>query len=166
MKVVVVGYGMAGARFVDQVRTHDPDVELTVLGAERHHAYNRVLLSTVLAGGLSVESVGLHDEYWADEEPDRPAARHRPSSAIDRAAKVVELADESVVDYDALVLATGSRAWMPRTLTGPDVTRVPDHGRLRADRRASAARRAGRGAGRWCCSGWRRRAGSPVAVAG
>ncbi|HEY4457277.1 MAG TPA: FAD-dependent oxidoreductase [Pseudonocardiaceae bacterium] len=119
MKVVVVGYGMAGARFVEQVRLHDPDIELTVVGAEPHHAYNRVLLSTVLAGGLSVESVGLHDEYWAEKNQ----VELRIDTAvvgIDRAAKVVRLADESVVDYDVLVLATGSRARMP--LTGENVT--------------------------------------------
>jgi assimilatory nitrate reductase electron transfer subunit len=119
MKIVVVGHGMAGVRFVEQVRRHDPDVELTVLGAERHHAYNRVLLSTVLAGGLGVDSVGLHDEYWA-EKNQVELRLGTEVVGIDRAAKVVRLADESVVDYDVLVLATGSRARMP--LTGADVT--------------------------------------------
>lgn len=119
MKVVVVGYGMAAARFVEQVRAHDQDIELIVVGAERHHAYNRVLLSTVLAGGLSVGSVALHDEYWAEKNQ----VELRLDTAvvgIDRAAKVVRLGDESVVDYDVLVLATGSRARMP--VTGDDVT--------------------------------------------
>ncbi|HJP73782.1 MAG TPA: FAD-dependent oxidoreductase [Pseudonocardiaceae bacterium] len=115
MKVVVIGYGMAGARFAEQVRAQDPDganVELTVLGAEPHHAYNRVLLSTVLAGGLGVDAVGLHDEYWAEKS--LVDLRIDTSVvAIDRASKSVKLADGSVVDYDALVLATGSRAWMP-----------------------------------------------------
>ncbi|HEX4223726.1 MAG TPA: FAD-dependent oxidoreductase [Pseudonocardiaceae bacterium] len=126
MRVLVIGYGMAGARFAEEIRTHDPDgvsVELTMIGAEPHRAYNRVLLSTVLAGGLSTESVGLHDEYWA-EKNQIDLRIDTEAVAIDRAAKFVELADGSRVDYDALVLATGSRAWIPPIdgLTGPDVS--------------------------------------------
>ena len=119
MKVVVVGYGMAGARFAEQLRERDPDIELTVLGAERHHAYNRVLLSTVLAGGLPLDAIGLHDEYWA-EKNQVELRLDTAVVAIDRAARVVRLADESVVDYDVLVLATGSRARLP--LTGERVS--------------------------------------------
>jgi len=49
---------MVGARFVEGVRRRDPGGErvlLTVFGAEPRHAYDRVLLSTALAGGLSAE---------------------------------------------------------------------------------------------------------------
>ncbi|MFD6073366.1 NAD(P)/FAD-dependent oxidoreductase, partial [Amycolatopsis lurida] len=48
--VVIAGYGMAGARLADDIRRRDPDgerVRLTVVGAETHTAYNRVLLSSV-----------------------------------------------------------------------------------------------------------------------
>ena len=66
-RVVVAGYGMAGARLADEIRRHDPSgrVELIVLGAERHPAYNRILLSSVLDGSLSVDAIRLHDEDWA-----------------------------------------------------------------------------------------------------
>jgi len=116
-RVVVVGYGMAGARLAEELRRRDPGgerVAVTVLGAERHAAYNRVLLSGVVAGSMTPESIGLHDQDWA--------ARHgvdvRTGTAvtgIDRAARQVTLADGSTVDYDALVLATGSRPWLPPT---------------------------------------------------
>jgi assimilatory nitrate reductase electron transfer subunit len=113
--VVIVGYGMAGARLADEIRRRDPSVErvrLTVLGAERHAAYNRVLLSAVVAGGMSPESVRLHDDDWA--------ARHTVDlrlgvdvSRVDREKRCVELGDGSTVDYDALVLATGANPWIP-----------------------------------------------------
>ena len=70
-RVVVVGNGMVGARFCDEVRRRDPDgrrVRLTVLGAEPQPAYNRVLLSTVLAGGLAARSVELYPGGWAARE--------------------------------------------------------------------------------------------------
>ena len=50
MSVVVVGNGMAGSRFVTELRTRDPHTPITLFGAEQQQAYNRVLLSNVLAG--------------------------------------------------------------------------------------------------------------------
>ncbi|WP_142064030.1 FAD-dependent oxidoreductase [Pseudonocardia kunmingensis] len=114
-RVVVAGHGMVGARFAEEVRRRDPDgrrVRLTVLGAEPRPAYNRVLLSTVLGGGLTAQATALHPPGWA--------ARHRVDlrtgvavTAIDRAARVVRCSDGTTERYDELVLATGSRAWLP-----------------------------------------------------
>ncbi|MFE0028248.1 FAD-dependent oxidoreductase [Amycolatopsis sp. NPDC059021] len=113
--VVIVGYGMAGARLADEIRRRDPGadrVRLTVLGAEPHPAYNRVLLSAVVAGGMTAESVQLHDTGWA-EKTNVDLRLGTAVSRIDRAARRVELTDGSTVDYDALVLATGAKPWIP-----------------------------------------------------
>ncbi|MEV1115315.1 FAD-dependent oxidoreductase [Actinosynnema sp. NPDC049800] len=114
--VVIVGYGMAGARLADEIRRRDPKAErvsVTVLGDEAHHAYNRVLLSSVVAGSLTPDAVRLHDADWA--------AKHHVDlrlggtvSKIDRTRRVVHV-DDTEVPYDALVLATGSRSWVPPT---------------------------------------------------
>lgn len=72
---MVIGNGMVGARFVEEVRRRDPDgarVSLTVLGAESHPAYNRVLLSTVLAGGLRPGMVALSERGQPVPAPARP----------------------------------------------------------------------------------------------
>ncbi|PRX44202.1 assimilatory nitrate reductase electron transfer subunit [Prauserella shujinwangii] len=113
--VVVLGYGMAGARLAEEIRHRDPLAErvaLTVVGAEPHHAYNRVLLSSVVGGTLRPEAAALHDRDWA--------ARHHvdlrlgvAATAIDRAVRQVTLSDGGTVGYDALVLATGSTPWLP-----------------------------------------------------
>ncbi|MDQ2584831.1 FAD-dependent oxidoreductase [Saccharothrix yanglingensis] len=114
--VVVVGYGMAGARLADEVRRRDPGgerVALTVLGDEPHPAYNRVLLSSVVAGSLTPDAVRLHAPDWA--------AKHHVDlrlggavTKVDRTRRVVHV-DDTEVPYDALVLATGSRPWVPPT---------------------------------------------------
>ncbi|NIJ13928.1 assimilatory nitrate reductase electron transfer subunit [Saccharomonospora amisosensis] len=113
--VVVLGYGMAGARLADEIRRRDPEAErvrLTVIGDETHHAYNRVLLSAVVAGNMRAESVRLHDEHWADAHRVRMRLGVA-ASRIDRAARKVVLSDGTRVGYDSLVLATGSRPWLP-----------------------------------------------------
>ncbi|HJQ46244.1 MAG TPA: FAD-dependent oxidoreductase [Amycolatopsis sp.] len=114
-KVVVLGYGMAGARLADEIRQRDPQgdrVSLTIIGEETHTAYNRVLLSAVLAGSMRPEMVHLHGNGWAEAH----GVDLRTGVAavrIDRDARHVELTDGSTVDYDALVLATGAKPWLP-----------------------------------------------------
>ncbi|TVT56385.1 NAD(P)/FAD-dependent oxidoreductase [Amycolatopsis rhizosphaerae] len=114
-KVVVAGYGMAGARLADEIRQRDPEgarVTLTVIGEEPHHAYNRVLLSALVAGTMRPEMVRLHESGWAGQrEVDLRTGVH--VARIDRQRRSVALSDGSTVDYDALVLATGSRPWLP-----------------------------------------------------
>ena len=56
LHVVVAGHGMAGARFAEEVRKHDPAghrVRLTILAAEPRPAYNRVLLPNLLSGVMT-----------------------------------------------------------------------------------------------------------------
>lgn len=116
-RVVVVGYGMAGARLAEEIRRRDKAgerVALTVVGAEPHAAYNRVLLSAVVAGSMTPDAVRLQDVDWA-ERNDVDLRLGVSVTAVDRAARTVGLSDGVVLPYDALVLATGSRAWVPPT---------------------------------------------------
>jgi assimilatory nitrate reductase electron transfer subunit len=114
-KVVIVGYGMAGARLAEELRRRDPAgavVAVTAVGEERRQPYNRVLLSAVLSGSLTTDAVRLQDIRWAaDHGVDLLLGIGAES--VDRAARVVTLTDGSTVEYDALVMATGARAWVP-----------------------------------------------------
>ena len=59
-KLVVVGAGMAATRFVEELTNRAPDrYDILVIGDEPRLAYNRVLLSSVLAGELSVDDIEL-----------------------------------------------------------------------------------------------------------
>ncbi len=116
-RVVVVGNGMAGARVVDELCRRDDDVHITVFGAESRPAYNRVLLSDVLAGKRGYDDIDL------TSAPGRVVQRLGTSVAsIDRAARTVLADDGTTTPYDALVLATGSTALVPpvQGIAGPD----------------------------------------------
>ncbi len=109
MRLVVVGYGMAGARLVSEVHGRRRDVEVTALGAEPYQAYNRILLSNLVAGKASESDVYL-------TEPAGRAVAARlgvAAKAIDRANQEVVTADGDRVPYDRLVLATGGQAALP-----------------------------------------------------
>lgn len=106
-RVVVVGNGMAGARLVDELQRRDAAVAVTVFGAELQPAYNRILLSDVLAGRRDAADVAL-------SSTDGPV-RHLgvEVTAFDRQTQTVLGADGSTTPYDALVLATGSTPVVP-----------------------------------------------------
>ncbi|GAB3435422.1 FAD-dependent oxidoreductase [Phycicoccus ginsengisoli] len=111
-RVVVVGHGMVGSRFVEDLVAADTAdrFDVTVLGAEVCEPYNRVLLSEVVAGTHDLSGITL-------PSPAGPRVTvHRDTEAV-----VLDREDRLVLDshgrrhrYDALVLATGSRARVPR----------------------------------------------------
>ncbi|WP_240619733.1 nitrite reductase large subunit NirB [Blastococcus sp. TF02-8] len=113
-RLVVVGNGMAGARFVEEVleRGGGEQFRITVFGDEPHGNYNRIMLSPVLAGESSEDDIVLNSHDWyADNGIDLRAGVR--VERIDTAAKQVHAADGSVTAYDHLVLATGSYSWIP-----------------------------------------------------
>ena len=107
-RVVIVGYGMAGARLAGELLARDRDLDLTVLGAEPHRAYNRILLSNLLAGKADESDTLLPD-------PRGPRLFVRlgaPAVALDLSRREVSTSDGRY-SYDSLVLATGSTAIVP-----------------------------------------------------
>jgi len=111
-RLVVVGNGMAGMACVEQILKHGPKFQITVFGDETHVNYNRVMLSSVLAGEKSADDIVIHTRDWyARNEIDlRVGVRILD---VDPTHKFVTGDDGSTTPYDRLLLATGSSAWMP-----------------------------------------------------
>ncbi|MFO1103396.1 MAG: FAD-dependent oxidoreductase [Methylocystis sp.] len=109
-KLVVIGAGMAATRFVEELINRAPDrYDILVIGEEPRLAYNRVLLSSVLAGDLSVDDIELKPRQWW-QAAGVAALSGRKAVRIDAAARRVMLDDGSSVDYSKVLLATGSHA--------------------------------------------------------
>ena len=65
LKLVMVGNGMAGMRTLEELLKLAPDLyDITVFGAEPHGNYNRILLSPVLAGEMTIKDIMLNDVDW------------------------------------------------------------------------------------------------------
>ncbi|HEV8259796.1 MAG TPA: FAD-dependent oxidoreductase, partial [Burkholderiales bacterium] len=112
MKLVVVGNGMAGARALEELLKIAPDLyDITVFGAEPHANYNRILLSPVLAGEMTLKDIMLNDEDWYRKHGIKLHLGKRVVK-IDRAARRVVAADGFDEGYDRLLLSTGSNPFI------------------------------------------------------
>jgi nitrite reductase (NADH) large subunit len=111
-KLVVIGNGMVGQRFLEQlVEAARGRFEITVLGEEPRAAYDRVQLTSFFSGktadDLSVVPPGFFRRHGIELRLGERATE------IDRAAKVVRTASGAEFPYDSLVIATGSYPFVP-----------------------------------------------------
>jgi nitrite reductase (NADH) large subunit len=107
-RVVVAGHGMAGHRFVEALRARDDAVrfQVTVLSEEARPAYDRVALSSVFEGA---DEAALRLPALSGVDL-RLGVR---AVSVDRERCLLRTSPGDEVRYDELVLATGSRPFVP-----------------------------------------------------
>jgi nitrite reductase (NADH) large subunit len=122
-KLVVVGNGMAGARAVEEMlsRGGSEQFDIVMFGDEPYGNYNRILLSNVLSGTQNASEIFINPLDWYEQNAIELHAGARVNE-IDRAAKVVTSENGIRERYDKLLIATGSRTFIPPMagLNGPD----------------------------------------------
>lgn len=109
-RVLIIGNGMATQRLLEALvsRAERPE-DIHVFGDENTPAYNRILLSPLLAGEIGEEEIILRGREWFDEH-DITLHCGRRIVTIDRTARTLVDDRGERHDYDRLIIATGSRA--------------------------------------------------------
>ena len=98
---------------IDEILARDRErFEIEVIGAEPHPNYNRILLSSVLAGEKEIDEIVLHSHEWYERNHIKLAVGEAVVK-LDAGAKTVMTASGRATGYDTLVLATGSRPVVP-----------------------------------------------------
>ena len=117
-QIVIVGAGQAAVQAIDTLRRKGFTGKLALIGDEPWLPYQRPPLSKkYLAGALERERVMLRPpRFYTDHAVETHLGRR--VEGLSRADQRLRLDDGSVVAYDALLLATGSR---PRKLVAPGV---------------------------------------------
>ncbi len=111
-KLVVVGNGMAGMRTVEELLKIAPDMyDITVFGDEPYPNYNRIMLSPVLANEQTIDDIILNSREWYAEHNITLHTSARVNK-IDRKARTVTAENGLTVEYDRLLLATGSKPFI------------------------------------------------------
>jgi len=121
--LVIVGNGMAAARLVDELaKTSLGRYAVAVIGEEPRLAYNRVLLSSVLAGETGSHEIELRPADWWRHRGVTVRYGYRVTE-IDTGRRELKIEGEESMDYSKLVLATGSTP-LRLNLPGADLAGV------------------------------------------
>lgn len=111
-KLVLIGNGMAGVRCIEEILAIAPDrFDITIFGSEPHPNYNRIMLSKVLQGSTTVNDITMNDWQWYQ---DKGITLYAGDSVvrIDTVKRKVVSEKGKTVEYDQLILATGSLPFM------------------------------------------------------
>jgi len=114
-RIVVIGAGAGAYGFIKSYREINPDDEITIFSKENYPFYNRVMLPDYISGEQQWEQlVKMKDE----EEPAYNIRLLRGVSIekIDRVNKLVTDSRGVKTPYDVLLVATGSRAAIPKNV--------------------------------------------------
>lgn len=107
-RLVIIGNGMAPGRVLDHLFEMAPDdYQVTIFNAEPRVNYDRIMLSSVLAGEKSYDDIIIHGEDWYKSHG-VTLFQGETVTSIDRKKKVVATASGLAAPYDILLIATGS----------------------------------------------------------
>lgn len=126
MKVIIVGHGASGWTVAYTLRVWDRKADITVVDAKDYDVYHPCALPYPIGGALEDEET-LKESIDYERMKIRFLRKHKALS-IDRKNKVVSVKDlerdeQKNLEYDYLVLCTGSKAWAP-PIPGADAPNV------------------------------------------
>lgn len=111
-RVVIIGNGIAGMTVAERIHQYYPDCEIFILGKENYDLYNRIGLTSIIAHQINMDSLNLMPPSWY-KKPFATSMHNTQVVRLNVHERQVVLSDQSVIDYDKLVLAMGSRSLLP-----------------------------------------------------
>lgn len=122
MKHVIIGNGPAGVVAAETLRKADPKADITLVGDEPEPPYSRMAIPYFLIGNIGEEGVHLRKVKGHFDGLGITLQTGRAAS-IDAKARKVKLADGKSLEFDRLLIATGSHPIRP-PITGIDAPNV------------------------------------------
>ena len=119
---VIVGNGIAGVTAAQHIARIDPSAEIHILGAEPHLYYRRPMLWKHIAGEIQEPDLYFRPAEWYESQ-NIHVHMNALVVSLDPHARILTLADDNTFAYDKLLLATGSRPFVP-PFKGADKTGV------------------------------------------
>ena len=110
--VIIVGNGIAGVTAADFIRRHHKDCTIHLIGAEKYPLYNRMAISKLIYGRTALQSLILMPDEWYQKRNIQQWLNTQVKEN-DSVKQVITLATGETLNYDKLILTTGSNARIP-----------------------------------------------------
>lgn len=112
MNYVIIGNSAAAVGCVEGIRQQDKKGQITLVSSERYHTYSRPLISYLLYGNTDEQRMKYRpDDFY--EKNHVKAILGKTVTSMNPAAKTVTLEDGTEIPYDKLLVATGSKPFVP-----------------------------------------------------
>lgn len=112
MHYVIIGAGPAGVMAAETLRDRDPEADITLIGDEPEPAYSRMAIPYLLAGDIGEEGTYLRHGAHHFEDLGIQRVQDRVT-AVDGGDRSLALASGGRLDFDRLLIASGSEAVKP-----------------------------------------------------
>ena len=112
MNYVIIGNSAAAVGTISGIREIDKTGKITVISDEKYHTYSRPLISYWLMGKVSDKNIFYREPDFYEKNGVETVFGHKVTK-IDAAVKKVVLDDGSSIGYDKLMVATGSKPFVP-----------------------------------------------------
>ncbi|MBS5660194.1 MAG: NAD(P)/FAD-dependent oxidoreductase [Clostridiales bacterium] len=112
MHIVIIGNSAAAVGCIEGIRKNNQEADITVISNETHHTYSRPLISYLLYGKTDEQRMKYRPDSFYEENR-VTAVLGKSVVRIDKDNKKVELDDGQIVAYDKLLVATGSKPFVP-----------------------------------------------------
>ncbi len=112
MKYVIIGNSAAAIGTIQGIRLVDKTGQIVVISDEKYHTYSRPLISYWLKGAVTEENMRYRDEDFY-EKNDVDTLFETRVTKINADRKTVTIENGNEISYDKLMVATGSKPFVP-----------------------------------------------------
>ena len=112
MKYVIIGNSAAAIGTIQGIREYDRDGQIVVISDENYHTYSRPLISYWLKGAVTEEKMLYRDADFY-EKNDVDTLFGTRVTKINPDKKTVTIENGNEISYDKLMVATGSKPFVP-----------------------------------------------------
>ena len=111
--IVIIGNGIAGVTAADYIRRHHKDCKIHLIGNEKYPLYNRMAISKLIYGRTALQGLILMPDDWYQKRNVQQWLNTQVRD-INAIKKIVFLATGETINYDRLIITTGSHARIPK----------------------------------------------------
>lgn len=111
-KIIIIGNGAAGNAALEEILSQNLPCEITVITSEALPIYYRPMLSEYISEPETPKRFFLHEKSWYDSNH-IDIMYEKTVAAINTSDQTITLSDEQLLSYDKLIIATGSKNFIP-----------------------------------------------------